>query len=49
MIVGADEVLNVRGTGQIGVGKVNGCPDGCSEFLEATTGRSFKSGFGKPI
>ena len=29
--MGADEVLNMRGTGQTGVGKVNGCPDGGSE------------------
>lgn len=36
LTVGANEVLNVRGIGWIGVGKVNGCQDGGSESREAT-------------
>lgn len=34
--MGTDDVLNVRGTRCIDMGKVNGCPEGGSESREAT-------------
>lgn len=44
--MGTDELLNVRGTGQINVGKVK-CPEGSSESREATEGAKLHLGIRK--
>lgn len=49
LTVGANEALNVRGTGWIRVGKVNGCQDGGSESREATDGEKLQIGVRKAI